>query len=130
MNANSNGIGLNLSKRLAQALGGDLTLSSHYRTGCQFTLHMPLRMSEHELGLGRVNNRLRPKKKKKKGKKRTVPLPSIQEVEEEHNPSMTIKIKTIDESGGATPHQQHVPDQSESEEEVPDECNDVSSYRH
>ena len=103
MNANSNGIGLNLSKRLAQVLGGDLTLSSQYRTGCQFNLHLPLRMSEHELGLGRVNNRPRPKKKKKGKKKKYLPLPSIQEVEEEHNLSMTIKSKKLDESGGSTP---------------------------
>jgi signal transduction histidine kinase len=42
MNANSNGIGLNLSKRLAKALGGDLILSSQYRTGCQFVLQLQL----------------------------------------------------------------------------------------
>lgn len=41
-NSSSNGIGLNICKRLAQVLEGDLTLSDTYLKGCQFVLEMAL----------------------------------------------------------------------------------------
>ena len=37
------GLGLNLCKSLAQALGGDLTLDDGYRVGCLFILSLKLR---------------------------------------------------------------------------------------
>lgn len=42
-NVNSHGIGLNFSKRLANALDGDLTLDPDYRNGCQFVFTINLK---------------------------------------------------------------------------------------
>ena len=42
-NVNSHGIGLNFSKRLANALDGDLTLDPDYRNGCQFIFTINLK---------------------------------------------------------------------------------------
>jgi hypothetical protein len=40
MNKGSHGIGLNVCKRFAKALGGDLYLNEDYKEGCQFVLQM------------------------------------------------------------------------------------------
>lgn len=45
-NSSSNGIGLYVSKRMAQLLEGDLFLSEEYKTGCQFVLQMNLKRLE------------------------------------------------------------------------------------
>lgn len=45
-NTNSNGIGLNVSKRMAKVLDGDLVLSDKYRDGCQFILTMVMKRVE------------------------------------------------------------------------------------
>lgn len=41
-NISSNGIGLNICKRLANCLEGDLYLSDSYRAGCEFVFEMAL----------------------------------------------------------------------------------------
>lgn len=42
MNKGSHGIGLNVCKKFAIALGGDLTLSEEITKGCQFILSLTL----------------------------------------------------------------------------------------
>lgn len=36
LNPKSNGLGLHISKRIAQSIGGDLQLNENYRNGCCF----------------------------------------------------------------------------------------------
>ena len=40
------GLGLPLSKRHAQSLGGDLTLDTSYHEGCRFVLEVPINNEE------------------------------------------------------------------------------------
>ena len=42
MNKSSHGIGLNVCKRFAQLLGGDLYLNKEYMDGCEFVLELTL----------------------------------------------------------------------------------------
>lgn len=46
LNPTSNGIGLTISKQLAQALGGDLTLDEKQTKGCQFVIQLNLEMAD------------------------------------------------------------------------------------
>lgn len=43
MNKGSHGVGLNVCKKFAIALGGDLTLSDEITNGCQFVVSLNLR---------------------------------------------------------------------------------------
>ena len=67
-NANSNGLGLSISKKLAQTLGGDLRLTDKYRNGCQFILTMDVervieqRQSTYRIGGRRFGKNIKKKK--------------------------------------------------------------------
>lgn len=48
-NPNSHGIGLNLSKQIAEALGGSLTCNSEKGMGTTFTLNLPVTYAEKRI---------------------------------------------------------------------------------
>lgn len=55
MNAQGCGLGLSISKLLAQALGGDITFESKYGVGSTFTLTVPFRNCDY--GFNNDDNR-------------------------------------------------------------------------
>eukprot|EP00826_Nyctotherus_ovalis_P064941 TRINITY_DN9536_c0_g1_i10.p1 TRINITY_DN9536_c0_g1~~TRINITY_DN9536_c0_g1_i10.p1 ORF type:complete len:504 (-),score=119.50 TRINITY_DN9536_c0_g1_i10:92-1603(-) len=49
MNANGTGLGLFISRRLMHGMGGEITVTSRYLKGSEFTLHLPLESSANPL---------------------------------------------------------------------------------
>lgn len=61
-NSQSNGLGLSISKKIAQVLGGDLSLCPDYKNGCRFVLRLKLqqcgeetRQQEYKIGKSMKN---------------------------------------------------------------------------